>query len=171
MKSFFIAGTMQGSRRGADQIEQQYRQEITQIILSVCPTATIHCPSAIMVKALAKNEQAIRKAHATLAKQKTLDTRQFDMPLEALTSMFHELVDVAAASDVCIAYLPHHEASMGTAVEMFAAYRQGKTVITVTDMRQNLAILSCSTLVIPSLRELGHALSSFMDTGGNEKCA
>ncbi|MCG8673526.1 MAG: nucleoside 2-deoxyribosyltransferase [Pseudomonadales bacterium] len=168
--SFFIAGTMQGSRSGDHQIDQNYRQEIESIILRVFPGAKINCPGKIMVERLQDQEVAIRRSHATLVAQPTIDTSKLDDPMQRLTQIFHDLVDLSAGSDVCIAYLPNHEASMGTAAEMFAAYRNQKPVITVTEMKQNLAVLSCSTAIIPSLDFLSEALEK-LSNKGEEKCA
>lgn len=165
--SFFIAGTMQGSRKGSDQIDQTYREKIADIILAQFPDAEIRCPGQVMVKTLAPHEQNIRAAHAALFNQRHVDTAEYQQPLRLLTQTFHDLVDLAADSDICIAYLPNHEASMGTAAEMFAAHRAGKTVISITEMVQNLAIMSCSSIIIPGIEDLNETLSGL----GAKSCA
>ncbi len=151
----FIAGTMQGSRRGAAQLTQGYREAIRHLVLTHFPKANVLCPEQYMQQHLASDEEAIRNDHAALASFVDIDATALSRPLQKLTGIFHELVDAAAASDMCIAWLPDHEASMGTAVEMYAAWRAGVPVIAVTEMRQNLAILSCASLILPDLVSLG----------------
>ena len=48
---------------------------------------------------------------------------------------------------------------MGTAMEMWSAFAGGKTVITLSTMTQNLAILATSDIIIPSLNELPELLT------------
>ncbi|MFF5717201.1 hypothetical protein [Streptomyces buecherae] len=54
-----------------------------------------------------------------------------------------------------MAWLPAHEPGMGMgmgmAAEMLSAHRAGRTVVAVTAMRQNLAVLACATLIVPGL--------------------
>ncbi|GGU09263.1 hypothetical protein [Streptomyces violascens] len=50
-----------------------------------------------------------------------------------------------------MAWLPGHEPSMGTAAEMLSAYRAGRTVVSITAMCQNLAVLACPTVTLPDL--------------------
>lgn len=154
----FIAGTMQGSRRGADQLSQGYRESIRHLVLKHFPEADVRCPAQHMQAKLAGDEVAIRQAHGALVPGSTIDTETLSDPLRGLTGIFHELVDLAAGSDLCIAWLPDHEASMGTAVEMFAAFRAGVPVIAVTEMCQNLAVLSCSRHILPDLMMLDELL-------------
>lgn len=154
----FIAGTMQGSRRGADQLTQGYREAIRHLVLKHFPQATVRCPAQHMQQRLASDEESIREAHAALASSREIDVTNMPLPLQKLTGIFHELVDVSAASDLCIAWLPDHEASMGTAVEMYAAWCAGVPVIAVTEMRQNLAVLSCASLILPDLESLSECL-------------
>lgn len=174
--SFFIAGTMQGSRRGADQIEQNYRTNIAATIIRVFPNAEIHCPGTIMVKKLSKFEEEIRASHGDLVGKSLVNCQELAPPLQVLTRTFHELVDLSAQSDVCIAFLPDHEASMGTATEMFSAYKNGQTVIAITEMIQNLAVLSCSSMIIPSIDQLEGVLkemefNQFDKASEDDKCA
>lgn len=142
---------MQGSRQGSDQTEQHYRDELRLIILESFPEADITCPGIMMRERLWQHESAIRNAHTALKDAEEVFRSDYNESLQRLTGIFHELVDLSAAADFCIAYLPNHEASMGTAIEMFAAHRAGKRVIAVTEMRQNLAVLACSDVIVPNL--------------------
>jgi len=74
-----------------------------------------------------------------------------------------EMAEEAALADVLVAYLP--EASMGTAVEMWQAYRAGKLVLTISPLAENWVVRFLSTRVFPSLA----AFESFVAEGELEK--
>lgn len=83
-------------------------------------------------------------------------------PEEARRAML-ELTEEAARADVLIAYLP--EASMGTAVEMWQAYRAGRPILTISPLGENWVVKFLSTRVFPSLG----AFESFVAEGELEK--
>lgn len=83
-------------------------------------------------------------------------------PEEAKRTLL-ELAEEAARADVLIAYLP--EASMGTAVEMWQAYRAGKPILTISPLAENWVVRFLSTRVFPSLG----AFESFVAEGELEK--
>jgi hypothetical protein len=152
--SFFLAGTMQGSRPGADQVSQAYRALLSDVIRRHCPEADILCPLDKLQGLLASQSEAVRASHAALAGLPVVRRADFDAPLTSLARAFDSLSRAAGTVDVLIAYLPDHEASMGTAIEMWNAFVQGATVVAVTPMRQNLAVLSTSNVIVPSIDEL-----------------
>ena len=71
-------------------------------------------------------------------------------PEEARRTLL-EMAEKAAQADVLIAYVP--EASMGTAVEMWEAYRAGKPILTISPLAENWVIKFLSTRVFPSLED------------------
>lgn len=148
--SFFLAGTMQGGRGGAEVIDQSYRAALTARIARHRPDAMIHDPGVVMRDWLA-DHPGVPAAHAALAATPTVHRTGLDPELVALTEVFHRLTRLAADSDVCVAWLPDHEPSMGTAAEMLSAHRGGATVVTITEMRQNLAVLATSSVILPDL--------------------
>jgi hypothetical protein len=158
--SFFVAGVMQGSRRGAELAEQDYRQALRTRILERYPDALIHDPGQIMWRDMKHARDTVRSAHAELRATPTFLQRELCAPLRDLVGMFHRLVEMAALSDVCVAWLPGHEPSMGTAVEMSSAYRAGKIVVAITEMRQNLAVLACSSVIVPDIEAFSHWLAN-----------
>ncbi|MBL1093914.1 hypothetical protein ACWCXK_35655 [Streptomyces sp. NPDC001739] len=162
-RSYFLAGTMQGARTGADLTDQSYRQRLTEALRARRPDAVIHDPGVVMAEWLASHPADVRAAHAALADRKVLHHDELAKELRELTDLFHRLTRLAADSDVCVAWLPGHEPSMGTAAEMLSAHRAGRTVVAITDMRQNLAVLSCSTVILPDL----DAFTDWLDAGGD----
>ncbi|KOU35897.1 hypothetical protein [Streptomyces sp. WM6378] len=149
--SFFLAGTMQGARTGSNLVDQSYRAALTSTILDGRPDAVIHDPGALMAQWEAECQGDVRAAHAALSELPAVHRSELAPELLALTEMFHHLTRLAATSDVCVAWLPGHEPSMGTAAEMLSAYRAGRTVVSITAMCQNLAVLACSTVILPNL--------------------
>ncbi|MFD8548685.1 hypothetical protein [Streptomyces sp. NPDC059649] len=162
-RSYFLAGTMQGARTGADLTDQSYRQRLTEALRARRPDAVIHDPGVMMAEWLAAHPADVRAAHAALADRTVLRHDELAKELRELTDLFHRLTRLAADSDVCVAWLPGHEPSMGTAAEMLSAHRAGRTVVAITDMRQNLAVLSCSTVILPDLA----AFTDWLDAGGD----
>jgi hypothetical protein len=157
-RTFFLAGAMQGSRPGQDVTDQSYRRQLREIVLRRRPDAEVRDPAELMVEWLAPQEAELRAAHARLADQPVVEAAHHEPGVIRLTEVFTELVALSAASDVCIAWLPEHEASMGTAIEMWAAHAAGRTVVAITTMRQNLAVLACSSLVVPTLQSFERLL-------------
>lgn len=156
--SFFIAGTMQGSRTGADMTDQGYRAKLRSMIRTARPGAEIRDPGELMATWLGPEAAEIRTAHAELMKSGLVLHDELVAPLIRLTDVFDRLVLLSGASDVCVAWLPDREASMGTAAEMWAAHVNGRCVVAVTEMRQNLAVLACSDIIVATIEELAGLL-------------
>ncbi len=136
---FFIAGIMQGSRADIGIHDQSYRVAIGAAIKARFAEAEIIDPIEL---------------HA--------DAGLNYGPEEAKRTLL-ELAEEAARADVLIAYLP--EASMGTAVEMWQAYRAGKPILTISPLAENWVVRFLSTRVFPSLG----AFESFVAEGELEK--
>ena len=165
-RTFFLAGTMQGSRAGGDMVDQGYRKELREIILTYRPDAEVRDPGDLMAEWLHAEADEIKGAHADLANSEVVLRDELVAPLVRLTDVFDRLVEISGESDVCVAWLPGHEASMGTAAEMWAAHANGRCVVTVTQMRQNLAVLSCSDAIVPALSDFA-ALLELSNRGGS----
>ncbi|WP_327258443.1 MULTISPECIES: hypothetical protein [unclassified Streptomyces] len=150
-RSYFLAGLMQGARGGADLADQGYRDVLRRAILAHRPDAVVHDPGLLMREWIGEHETAILTGHAALAATPEVRRASLDPAVRLLTETFHRLTVLAGDSDVCVAWLPGHEPSMGTAAEMLSAHRAGRTVVAVTGMRQNLAVLSCSDVIVPDL--------------------
>jgi hypothetical protein len=63
-----------------------------------------------------------------------------------------------AKCDLCVAFLPGRTLSMGTAMEMQAAFSAGVPVVSVTSLVDNLAVMAVSSWVVRDL----DALAEFM---------
>ncbi len=110
---FFIAGVMQGSHQGTQLHEQDYRQHIEQAVRRAFPDAGVYDPWALHRESITYDD--------LVGKQ-----------------VFLEHNRMCGEVDVLIAYLP--QASMGTAIEMWEAHRNGKIVIAITTMNHNWAV-------------------------------
>ncbi|RZU54513.1 hypothetical protein EV385_6464 [Krasilnikovia cinnamomea] len=160
MTSFFLAGLMQGSRDGNDTADQSYRGDLRDLILAHRPQATIFDPGELMAQWLSADADELRRSHGELATASVLTRTRLAPPVNRLITTFHDLVGLAATADVCVAWLPGHEASMGTAVEMYAAHQAGRHVVAITEMRQNLAVLATATHIVPTLAAFAELLAS-----------
>ncbi len=122
----FIAGIMQGSKKGKGIQEQDYRQIIRDAVEINHPEAEIVDPFMLFPDSVEYDDQRAK---------------------EVLFKMGEE----AGSSDILIAYLP--KASMGTTLEMIRAYDNGKTVISISSMEKNWVIKSVSAKIFPSLNK------------------
>jgi hypothetical protein len=136
---FFISGIMQGSRSDVDIHDQSYRVAIGAAIRA-------HFTEAEIIDPIELHPDAGLNYGPEEAKRVLL-----------------ELAEEAARADVLIAYLP--EASMGTAVEMWQAYRGGKPILTISPLAENWVVKFLSTRVFPSMG----AFESFVAEGELEK--
>jgi len=122
----FIAGIMQGSKKGHGIQKQDYRQIIRDAVKVNHPDVEVVDPFSIFPDSVEYDDQ---RAKQTL----------FEMAAEA------------GSADIVIAYLP--EASLGTALEMIRAYDNGKTIISVSPMEKNWVIRAISKKIFPTLDE------------------
>src|SRR3989442_26252 len=98
---FFLAGIMQGSHRGSHLHDQEYRERIRAVLREHVRGADVFCPYDEHRNSLEYEDDHGRR-------------------------VFLRHIEQAAECDVLVAYLP--EASMGTALEMWAAHRAARVV-------------------------------------------
>ncbi len=130
---FFIAGIMQGSFVDKALHDQNYRAEIRQLLEE-------HFPEACVFDPLAGHPRSL----------------EYDRPTGQQVFWGHNFL--CRHIDVLVAYVP--EASMGTAIEMWEAYRHGAVVLTVSPMRRNWVIRFLSHAIFSDLSEFAGALRS-----------
>jgi hypothetical protein len=123
----FLAGIMQGSILGGEIHDQGYRNQIRSLVRNCLPGAEIVDPLELHPNSPSYDDERGRET-------------------------FFGLCEMAGRVDLLIAYLP--EASMGTAVEMWQAYRHGVPVISLSSMVQNWVVRFLSDRVCYSLEEL-----------------
>lgn len=130
---FFLAGIMQGSHVAAALHDQDYRGHIKRLLETHFPGAEIYDPLADHSNSLGYDEQQGR-------------------------DVFFHHNRLCSEVDVVLAFVP--EASMGTAVEMWEAYQNGRAVIAVSPMKHNWAVKFLSHALYADLDELEQALAS-----------
>ncbi len=126
IRTFFLAGIIQGSNRGKTLYDQDYRSRIKTILKRYFPEAEIVDPV---------------ETHPHSA--------DYDNPTGK--KVFFDDITHATRCDCLIAYLP--EASMGTAVEMWECYRKKVPVWSITQMKENWAVKFLSTEIFESLEK------------------
>ena len=127
IKTIFIAGIIQGSKKGKVLHNQDYRKDLKRILNKYFPEARIIDPVAV-------HPESVYYTYETGKK------------------VFHNSIRQALSSDLVIAYLP--EASMGTAIEMWECHRKNVPVWTISPLRENWVVKFLSEKVFSSLKEL-----------------
>jgi hypothetical protein len=129
----FIAGIMQGSRLDEAIDDQDYRTVIAGAIQDRHPGVEIVDPNILHPNGVDYDDGL---AHATLV----------------------EMAELAGRCDLVVAYAP--QASMGTALEMWEAYRHGVPVVTISPMAANWVVRHLSTRVLPDLAAFGRWIAN-----------
>jgi hypothetical protein len=130
---FFLAGIMQGSHTEASVHDQEYRPRITRLLEVHFPHAEVYDPRADHSESLGYDNATGRQVFFR-----------------------HNLM--CRKIDVLLAFVP--EASMGTAIEMWEAYRHGAAVITISPLIHNWAVKFLSHAVYADLDEFEVAVQS-----------
>jgi hypothetical protein len=116
----FLAGIMQGSHLGAVMHHQGYRGRLKEMLARHLPHARVYDP-------LADHEQSLDYDH------------------DQGRSVFLHHNRMCGEVDMLIAFVP--EASMGTAIEMWEAWRNGRVVVAISPLAHNWAIRFCSHIL------------------------
>jgi len=132
-KRVFIAGIIQGSCKGKDVWSQDYRSRLKEALARAFPGWEVYCPVENHPESVEYTDE------------------------EAKETFFYH-TDLVKESSLVVVYLP--SASLGTAVEMWEAYKEGIPVWTVTPMLENWVVRITSTRIFPSLKELKGFLES-----------
>ncbi len=121
----FIAGIMQGSRLDRYIDAQDYRRIIAGAIREQIADVEIVDPNELHPNGVDYDDERAKK---TLL----------------------EMAALAGQADLVVAYVP--QASMGTAIEMWEAFRSGVPVVTISPMTANWVVRHLSATVLPDLR-------------------
>ncbi len=120
----FIAGVMQASLAGKGIVDQSYRNAIGEALLAKWPELDVIDPLVLHPNSVEYDDEAARET-------------------------LFALVTLAASCDLVIAYVP--QASMGTALEMNAAYEKGVPVIAISPLRENWVIRAMASRLFPDM--------------------
>lgn len=134
MVRFFLAGIVQGSNPGRETHRQDYRERLKHVLSRTFPGAEVFCPVET-------------------------NPNSMDYAFVKGAEVFFDLISRAAKYEVLLAYAP--EASMGTAIEMWEAYRAGRLVITISPLKENWVVKFLSRKVCSSFEDF----EAFATTG------
>ncbi len=129
---FFIAGIMQGSHTAKALHNQVYREQVAALLGRHFPGAEVYDP---------------RAEHRNSLDYADLTGRE----------VFFRHNAMCRSVDALVAVLP--AASMGTAIEMWEAYRSGAAVIAISPMKHNWVVRYLSHAVFPTLEEFAAGLA------------
>jgi hypothetical protein len=133
----FLAGIIQGSKVEAAIHSQDWRGPIIDALRTHLPEADIYCHFDAHPNSITYGPEQIQ-------------------------TTFDDGVQRSRDCDLLIAYVP--SASMGTAIEMYEAYRSGATVLTISPMAANWVIRLYSHRIFPDTP----SLATFLADGGLE---
>ncbi len=122
----FIGGIMQGSRRENTIDTQDYRQSIGQCLRSHLHNVEVIDPFELHPNSVAYDTDEARRTLIALAQ-------------------------TAAQSDAAVVFVP--EASMGTALEMWEAYRGGRPIFAISPLIYNWVVRCLATRVFANIEE------------------
>lgn len=131
---FFIAGIMQGSKTDVSLHGQNYRDALKESLQKAFPDSVVYDP-------FERNKDSLYYAPET-------GRRVF---------LTHNQM-CGSEIDVLVAFVP--EASMGTAIEIWEAWKNGALVLTISPMATNWAVKFLSDAVYPDLDSFQAALDS-----------
>ena len=135
--NIFLAGIIQGSKVGEDIHAQDWRGAIIKAVKRHLPDAEIYCH-------FTEHPNSI-----TYGGDKILDT-------------FEDGLKRVIAADLVIAYIP--SASMGTAIEIYEAKRNGTPVVSITPMETNWVVRLYSDKIFPDTE----SFAKYLADGGAE---
>jgi hypothetical protein len=127
----FLAGIMQGSNAHDGVHEQTYRQVLTDLLFAHVPGVTVFDPWAVYPDSPHYADDRVR-------------------------TVLVANVEEAARCDLVITYLP--QASMGTALEMWEAWRAGVPVIAITPLAANWVVRACASQRFDTLEDFATAV-------------
>jgi hypothetical protein len=130
---FFLAGIMQGSHTEAVVHDQQYRRRLKALLAEHFPGAEVFDPFDGHEGSIAYDEATGR-------------------------SVFFHHNAICRQVDVLLAFVP--EASMGTAIEMWEAYKHGAAVVAVSPLKHNWTVKFLSHRIYADVAELEAALEA-----------
>ncbi len=131
---FFIAGIMQGSRVELTLHDQSYRARLADLLRTHFPDCRVYDPFANHANSVAYDDEAGRR-----------------------TFLMHNRM-CGSEADVVIAFIP--EASMGTAIEIWEAHKNGAKVISISPLHLNWAVKFLSDAIYSDLESFFAALQS-----------
>lgn len=127
----YLAGIMQGSNAHNGVYAQDYRATLTALLRACVPGVEVFDPWEVYPDSPGYGD---------------------DRAAEVLVANVCE----AAASDLVIAYVP--QASMGTALEMWEAWRAGVPVIAISPLAANWVLRTCAVRRFETLEDFAAAV-------------
>lgn len=139
---FFLAGVIQGSKQGFEVCDQSYRDRLKFILKRGFTNCELVCPVEEHPNSVRYNDEEARTTFLTNLQR-------------------------AKECTALVVYLP--EASMGSGIEMWEAYRVGTPIFTITPMSTNWVVRILSTRIFPHLEAfeefvLSGELKKLLDT-------
>lgn len=142
----YIAGTMSGNSNDT-LVDQSYRKRIADILIETYPDIVIDDPLKDHQGSLEYDDEKAKVAFADCLRRSSYE------------------------ADMVVAYIP--EASMGTALEIYEAFRNGKYIVIITPLLNNWIVRLYGDIAFSSIESFAawvydHALDPFIYGGIND---
>lgn len=134
-KLIFIGGIIQGSARDTSLYPQNYRDYLKKLLEKYFEGYEIYDPVSNHPECASYSDEEAKK-----------------------TFLYH--IDLVKHSSLLVAFIP--EASMGTAIEMWEAYKSNVPVWSITPMKHNWVVRITSSKIFEDIKEL----EAFLKAGG-----
>jgi hypothetical protein len=121
-----VVGILRGSRRGMRFHSQKYRTDIKRLLEDHLTGVEVHSP---------------------IESAKDMHDYGFVKGIEA----FFDIVRRAAQYDALVVYVP--EASMGSAIMMWEAFRNQRPIVTISPLQDNRTVRALTTTLCKNLSE------------------
>ncbi|MFA6092305.1 MAG: hypothetical protein WCU88_01975 [Elusimicrobiota bacterium] len=129
----FLAGIIQGSIPKSTIHNQDWRGPIREALSRHLPQAEVYCHYSCHPASI-----------------------DYEMP--EIRATLSDGIEKAAQSDLVVAFVP--SASMGTALEIYEAYRRGAAVVTISPLSANWVLRVYSDALLPDMAAFEDYLSS-----------
>lgn len=146
-RNFCIVGPIQAHGNADHREPQEYRTEISQVVLGLFPNCVQFHPDQKVIQ-IATRILGSRKQGASPAEQ----------DIAAIKEEFLWATKKVGTCELVVGYLPLGTLSMGTAMELYAAHLGGAHIVLVSENTENLALASTVNKFVPDLESLDRHL-------------
>ena len=142
-RNFCIVGPIQAHGQADHREPQEYRTEISHVVLELFPSCVQFHPDQ-KVTQIATRILSSRKRGASPAER----------DIAAIKEEFLLATQEVGTCELVVGYLPLGILSMGTAMELYAAHLGGAHIVLVSENNENLALASTVSKFVPDLESL-----------------
>ena len=142
-RNFCIVGPIQAHGNADHREPQEYRTEISQVVLELFPTCVQFHP-----------DQKVTQIAARILSSRKQEASPSERDITAIKEEFLLATKEVGTCELVVGYLPLGTLSLGTAMELYAAHLGGAHIVLVSENTENLALASTVSKFVPDLKSL-----------------